>query len=100
MTANPTPRRPLVSINPDAALKGETAAASSPSSHTPYRGCTPNTCTACSSTNNLFEERYQAGGRPVAVGDIRASIFMVATVRDHAARGARSTSPTSWPTPS
>ena len=35
--------------------------------------------------NDLFEGRYQAGGRPVSLGDIRAPIFMVGTVRDHVA---------------
>jgi polyhydroxyalkanoate synthase len=35
--------------------------------------------------NDVFEGRYLAGGRPVALGDIRAPIFVVATVRDHVA---------------
>jgi len=35
--------------------------------------------------NDLFEGRYQAGGRPVALGDIRVPLFMVATVHDHVA---------------
>jgi polyhydroxyalkanoate synthase subunit PhaC len=35
--------------------------------------------------NDLFEGRYEAGGRPVSLSDIRAPIFTVATVRDHVA---------------
>jgi polyhydroxyalkanoate synthase len=35
--------------------------------------------------NDLFEGRYLAGGRPVTLSDIRAPVFMVATVRDHVA---------------
>ena len=35
--------------------------------------------------NDLFEGRYVAGGRPVTLGDIRAPIFIVATVKDHVA---------------
>ncbi len=35
--------------------------------------------------NDLAEERHLAGGRPVALGDIRVPIFAVATERDHVA---------------
>jgi polyhydroxyalkanoate synthase len=35
--------------------------------------------------NDLFEGRYVAGGRPVSLSDIRAPMFVVATVRDHVA---------------
>jgi poly[(R)-3-hydroxyalkanoate] polymerase subunit PhaC len=35
--------------------------------------------------NDLFEGRYQAGGRPVTLSDIRVPLFMVATTRDHVA---------------
>jgi len=35
--------------------------------------------------NDLFEGRYLADGRPVTLSDIRAPIFMVATVGDHVA---------------
>jgi len=35
--------------------------------------------------NDLFEGRYQAGGRPVSLSDIRVPIFTVATTRDHVA---------------
>jgi poly[(R)-3-hydroxyalkanoate] polymerase subunit PhaC len=35
--------------------------------------------------NDLFEGRYRAAGRPVSLGDIRAPVFMVGTVRDHVA---------------
>ena len=35
--------------------------------------------------NDLFEGRYQAGGRPVVLSDIRVPLFMVATARDHVA---------------
>ena len=35
--------------------------------------------------NDLFEGRYQAGGRPVVLSDIRVPLFMVATLRDHVA---------------
>ena len=35
--------------------------------------------------NDLFEGRYLAEGRPVTLSDIRAPVFVVATVRDHVA---------------
>jgi len=35
--------------------------------------------------NALFEGRYQAGGRPVSLSDIRVPVFIVATTRDHVA---------------
>ena len=35
--------------------------------------------------NDLAEERWSAGGRPVALGDIRVPMFVVATERDHVA---------------
>jgi polyhydroxyalkanoate synthase len=35
--------------------------------------------------NDLFEGRYLAGGRPVALGDLRVPLFVVGTVRDHVA---------------
>jgi polyhydroxyalkanoate synthase len=35
--------------------------------------------------NGLFEGRYHAGGRPVALGDTRVPLFMVATARNHVA---------------
>jgi polyhydroxyalkanoate synthase len=35
--------------------------------------------------NDLFEGRYQAGGQPVTLSDIRAPLFVVGTVRDHVA---------------
>jgi len=35
--------------------------------------------------NDLFEGRYQAGGKPVTLSDIRVPMFAVATVKDHVA---------------
>jgi polyhydroxyalkanoate synthase len=35
--------------------------------------------------NDLFEGRYQVDGRPIALGDIRVPIFVVATEKDHVA---------------
>jgi poly[(R)-3-hydroxyalkanoate] polymerase subunit PhaC len=35
--------------------------------------------------NELAQGRYEVDGRPVAVSDIRASVFMVGTTRDHVA---------------
>ncbi|HEX5690275.1 MAG TPA: alpha/beta fold hydrolase, partial [Roseiflexaceae bacterium] len=35
--------------------------------------------------NDLFEGRYRVGGRPIALSDIRAPIFVVATLNDHVA---------------
>ena len=35
--------------------------------------------------NDLAEGRYQSGGHPIAISDIRAPVFMVATERDHLA---------------
>ncbi len=35
--------------------------------------------------NDLFEGRFLAGGQPVSLGDIRAPMFVVATLRDHVA---------------
>jgi polyhydroxyalkanoate synthase len=35
--------------------------------------------------NDLFEGRYEVGGRPIALSDIRVPIFAVATVKDHVA---------------
>lgn len=35
--------------------------------------------------NDLFEGRYQVGGRPIALSDIHVPIFVVATAKDHIA---------------
>ena len=35
--------------------------------------------------NDLAEGRFQAGGRPIALADIRAPLFVVSTVKDHVA---------------
>ncbi len=35
--------------------------------------------------NDLFEGRYQVDGRPIALGDIRVPVFVVATEKDHVA---------------
>ncbi len=35
--------------------------------------------------NDLAEGRYQAGGRPIALADIKVPIFCVSTVKDHVA---------------
>jgi polyhydroxyalkanoate synthase len=35
--------------------------------------------------NDLFEGRYEVDGHPIALGDIRATIFVVSTERDHVA---------------
>jgi polyhydroxyalkanoate synthase len=35
--------------------------------------------------NDLADGRYQAGGRPIALADIRVPIFVVSTVKDHVA---------------
>lgn len=35
--------------------------------------------------NDLAEGRYEAGGRPVSLGDVRVPLFAVGTVKDHVA---------------
>lgn len=35
--------------------------------------------------NDLFEGRYEVDGRPIALSDIRAPLFTVATIKDHIA---------------
>jgi polyhydroxyalkanoate synthase len=35
--------------------------------------------------NDLFEGRYRVDGRPISISDIRAPLFVVATVKDHVA---------------
>jgi polyhydroxyalkanoate synthase len=35
--------------------------------------------------NNLAEGRFQAGGRPITLADIRVPVFVVSTVKDHVA---------------
>jgi polyhydroxyalkanoate synthase len=47
--------------------------------------CTRNICGICSSTTTWAEGRFEAGGRPIALTDIRVPIFAVGTVRDHVA---------------